>query len=120
MDRLILRALPGEYRERYHDELAEMLATTRRPMLDRVDVLVAAVGLRLGRAIGVVLIAATLAAVVCSLGLVYLVAELRNGVVEVPHHWWSTLVAAGSMISVAMLIVVAVAQHRAKAWQHPS
>jgi hypothetical protein len=119
MDRLILRVLPVEHRQRYRDELAEMLATTRRPVLDRLDVLVAAVGLRLGRAIRGALTAATVAAVVCSLGLVYVVADLEDGVAEVPRHWWSTLVAAGSGVSVAVLLVVAMAEHRARAWQRP-
>ena len=119
MDRLILRALPAEYRRRHQHELADMLATTPRPMLDRVDVLIAAVGLRLGPAIRVALTAATLSAVVCSLGLVYVIADLRDGVAEVPHHWWSTLVAAGWVSSVAMVLVVAAAQHRSTAWRRP-
>lgn len=119
MDRLILRALPAEYRGRHQHELADMLATTPRPMLDRADVLVAGVGLRLGRAIRVALAAATLSALVCSLGLVSVIADLREGVPEVPRHWWSTLVLAGWVISTAAVWLVATARHRARAWRRP-
>ena len=50
MDRLIVRMLPVQIRTSHGDELEDMLACSTRPVRDRTDVVIAAVGLRLGRA----------------------------------------------------------------------
>ena len=51
MDRLILWALPAALRERHGAELHDMLKASSRPVRDRADVVLAAIGLRLGRAV---------------------------------------------------------------------
>lgn len=116
MDRLILRVLPAELRERHADELEEMFASTSRPVRDRADVLIVGIGLRLGRGIRPLLAAAVLGAIGFALGLVHAVRNLRDGPVEIPDHWWSMVIAAGFAFSLTAVISLGLAQRRAIVW----
>ena len=117
MDRLILRALPPTLRESHGSEIEEMLANTSRPVLDRADLLVAAVGLRVEVRTRTILAAAALSVVTFALALVAVVGGLQRGAVEIPSHWWSTLAAAGFALSATAASVIAVAQYRAASWR---
>jgi hypothetical protein len=119
MDRLILWALPASLRERHGDELEDMLATTSRPVLDRADLLLAALGLRLAATLRPLLAAAVLGSIGCGLGLLHAVRNLRDGAVEIPYHWWSTAFAAGFACSLAAALALGLASHRAIAWRQP-
>ena len=117
MDRLIVRMLPAEIRVRHGDELADMLSCSQRPIRDRADVVVAGLGLRLGRAIRPLLVAAVIGIGVLAYGLVQTVGHLRNGAIEIPDHWWSMLITCGFAGAASAAIVLCVAQRRAIAWR---
>ena len=119
MDRLILRMLPAAIRTRHCDELEDMLASSTRPVRDRTDVAIAGVGLRLGRTIRPMLVAAYLAMCGSALGVVHTVANLRHGIAEIREHWGSALSAAAVTASLFASIVLGFATRSAAAWSHP-
>lgn len=116
MDRLIMWVLPAEFRTSHGDELIDMLDSSARPIRDRADVVVAGVGLRLGRATRPLLVVAVVGVVGSGFALVHAIANLRHGVTEVADHWWSMFIAAGVACSLFSAIVLSFAQRRAGAW----
>lgn len=119
MDRLIVRMLPPAVRASHGDELEDMLAGSSRPIRDRADVIVAGIGLRLGRALRPVLVATLAFMVASAFGMVHAIRNLQYGAVEIPHHWWSTFMAAAFAGSIVAAITVVLAQRRAAAWSRP-
>ena len=118
MDWLMMWVLPAEIRTSHREELVDMLDSSTRPIRDRADLVVAGVGLRLGRATRPLLVAAVVGMAGSGFGLVHAVANLRHGVTAVPDHWWSTFIAAGLACSLSSVIVLGFAQRRAAAWTH--
>lgn len=116
MDRVILRCLTEDVRARYAEEIQELLEGSHRPVRDRADLVVAAIGLRLGRLLpwcmlgGTVLLGLSLATVIHS------VANLSGGAVETFDHWWSTLAAGAFGASLAALALLSDARRRANSW----
>ncbi len=119
MDRLIIRSLPRDVRARHGEEIADLLACSRRPVRDRVDVLIAALGLRLDATIRQVLVVAWVGVGGFTAALLYAIGSLRDGAVEVLGHWWSTFVLAGLMGATSTVLVLALAQRRAAVWRRP-
>ena len=95
MDRLIIRMLPAEVRARHGEELAELLDGSSRPVRDRADVLLAALGLRLGVMTSPLLVVAVLGVGGFDLGLVHAVGQLARRCREILDHWWSTFILGG-------------------------
>ena len=118
MDRLIIRTLPERIRTSHGDELAEMLACSTRPVRDRADLVVAALGLRLGRAMLPLLVAAVLGTGVSALALAITIGDLQGGGVEILDHWWSTFAAIGLFGSLFIATVLRLGQHRGREWSH--
>ena len=119
MDRLIIRSLPRDVRARHGEEIADLLACSRRPVRDRVDVLIAALGSRLDATIRPVLVVALVGVGGFTAGLLYAIGNLRDGAVEVLDHWWSTSVLAGLMGAISTVLVLVLAQRRAAVWRRP-
>jgi hypothetical protein len=117
VDRLILRMLPAEFRARHGDEIEEMLASSRRPTRDRTDLVLAALGLRLGRALRVLVVAAFLGTCVCAIGVVIAVDGLASGGWEIPRHWWSTMAVVSLCASLVATLIVVSAQRRVTSWR---
>jgi len=117
VDRLIIWVLPAEIRTSHGDELVDMLHSSHRPVLDRADVVIAGVGLRLGRATRPLLVAAVVGVVGSALAMVRAVDNLQHGAAEVPDHWWSAFIAAGLACSLCSATVLGLAQRRAVAWR---
>jgi hypothetical protein len=118
MDRLIVAVLPAVVRAKYGEELVEMLTNSSRPVRDRSDVIIAAVGLRLGMSARPVLVTAVAATLGFLFGMVHAVRNLQHGVVEIPDHWWSTFIVAGFAASLVVAVIVCFALQRAAAWLH--
>ena len=116
MDRLIMRMLPVQIRTSHGDELEEMLACSTRPARDRADIVIAGMGLRLGRATRPLLVAAVIGTYASALALVVAIGNLQRGVMEIPAHWWSTFTAAGLIGSLFAATVLHLAQRRATEW----
>ena len=116
MDRMIMRMLPVQIRTNHGDELEDMLACSTRPVRDRADVVIAGMGLRLGRATRPLLVAAVIGICASALALVVAIGNLQGGVMEIPDHWWSTFIAAGLVGSLFAATVLGLAQHRATEW----
>ena len=120
MIRLLLRLYPRWWRHRYGREVVELLAASRRPWADAVDVARTALGIRLAwflapptrppaptevpmpRPLRIVATALAFAAVFC---LGYAVNDLRHGIVDVPMHWWSTLPLVGLGVAGALWVL---------------
>jgi hypothetical protein len=117
VDRLIVRFLPAVVRERHGDELVEMLSSSTRPVRDRLDVVVAGLGLRLGRSIRPLLVATVIAIAASAFGVLQTIGNLRDGAAELPHHWWSTLMTFALVSSSLAATVLHAAQRRATAWR---
>jgi hypothetical protein len=116
VDQLIIGLLPAEIRARHGDEVEDMLASSTRPVRDRGDIAIAAVGLRLGRATRPLLVAAVIGVCGFALGLADALGNLQHGAMEIPDHWWSTFIATGFTVSLFAAIVLRLAQSRAIAW----
>jgi hypothetical protein len=120
MDRLIIRMLPAGIRARHSEELAELLDSSTRPVRDRADVLVAALGLRLGAMTSPLLVVAVLGVGGFTVGLIHAVGQLRNGAVEILDHWWSTSIVVRLVSMLCAVAALVMAQRRAKAWRRPT
>jgi hypothetical protein len=117
MDRVIVRMLPAEIRSRHGDEVADMLESSTRPTRDRADVVIAAMGLRLGRMARPLLGVAMLLVAGFTWGMFHAVRNLEHGTVEILDHWWSTFILGGLLTSVTAVAAITVAHRRAAAWR---
>ncbi len=97
-----------------------MLACSPRPVRDRADLVVAALGLRLGRMTRSLLVVAMLGVGAFTFGLIHAVGQLEHGVVEILDHWWSTFILAGFGTMFMAATILAFAHRRATAWRRPS
>jgi hypothetical protein len=105
----VIRIYPDDWRERYGEEIEDLLDRSDRPIRDFVDVAVHAIGkrmenlmqryIRLIRAVAMTLAAVSLVA------FGYALDDLAGGITEVAQHWWSTIPILGFAISGAMLLI---------------
>lgn len=116
MDRLILRCLPDAVRTRYADEIHELLARSRRPVRDRADLVVAAVGLRLGRLLRSWVLAMAVLVALSGVAVIHSITNLQGGAVEMLDHWWSTIAVVSAGTSALALTILLIARQRAVAW----
>jgi hypothetical protein len=119
---LLLRMYPREWRDRYGDEIEELLASSDHPARDRLDLARGAISMRLdhllrraaksaGRLIALAILGLVMA-VVGAIATVNAVGHLQGGVIELPGHWWSTLAAAPLCGGVLLSLVVLIAWRR--------
>jgi len=104
--RWLLRAYPRAWRDRYGEEILDLLAASDRPVLAAIDVLATGIRIRI-EGDGMIRTAAVLAV----LGLVWAawaIPQLASGVLELPGHWWSApsllLLAGGAGLATAALV----------------
>lgn len=116
MDSLILRCLTEEMRVRYADEIQALLDGSHRPVRDRADLLVTAIGLRLGRLLPWCLLASTVFLGLSLAVVVHSIATLSAGSVEILDHWWSTFAAGLLGTSLVAVALLSVARRRANSW----
>jgi len=119
----VLRLLPRSWRERYGEELGELLDTTRQPVRDSIDVALLALGVRvdharsaLGRTRFTLVAARALSLLLGLLGILgggWSVSRLHHGALEIPGHWWSTLATAPLALG---LLLGLIAWRRTRLW----
>lgn len=117
--RRLLRLFPAQWRDRYGEEVADLLGGSRRPVRDRLDLLRVLPGehmLALSERRDLVRWLPIIAAAAILLGLVgaiQVIPDLQDGWVEIPGHWWSTLAVLPGLIGLGLaVIVVAVRRSR--------
>jgi hypothetical protein len=101
MTRWLLRLYPRWFRERYGDELAELLAGSSHRLRDTVNVTFHAGQLRwetvMSRPIRYLADAVVFVTV---FGLGYVVNDLEDGVTEIGRHWWSSVALVVTVLSI--------------------
>jgi hypothetical protein len=113
--RHLVASYPAAIRDRYGDEIRRLLEASDRPARDAANVLRHALSAHLEEIMQrdvtrvVALISAGLALVVFGFSL----NDLERGLVEVPEHWWSTLVAGVSLGAVALVATMELRRLRA-------
>ncbi len=110
MKRLLLYLLPATFRRRDANELIELLENSDRPVRDALDVVLSAA--RLGGEQLITNAARHLANLLIAVALFtlgYVVNDLDDGIVEVPHHWWSMSAALLVGAAAAVRVTVAIA-----------
>jgi hypothetical protein len=116
VDRLILRCLPEEVRARYAEEIQELLDRSPHPLRDRADLVVAAIGLRLGSRLSPCLVVSTGCLGLSLAAVVHSIAHVRGGAVEVLDHWWSTFAIGGFGASIVTVALLSTARRQAHSW----
>lgn len=97
--RRVVRLYPKRWRERYGDEVSELLARSQRPRRDHVNVVVHAVMAWMELPVVSLVLAIAAAASLLQFG--YALGQLSNGLDEVHRHWWSTASALLAVVTVA-------------------
>ncbi len=95
------RLYPAWFRERYGDELADLLARSDHRARDVVDVAVHAGQLRWEHLmIRPLRLFANIAVVVTVFVFGYTLNDLEGGIAEIPRHWWSSAALGLTMLSI--------------------
>jgi hypothetical protein len=113
LHRVVLRLYPSHVRNRYGPELLALLATSRTPTSDLLDVIRAALSDRLEEFVMTYL--RTFAAIIGAFALFalgYAVNDLQHGLTELPRHWWSAAPAGLLLVSAALWFAPALRKHR--------
>ncbi len=108
MKRILLRLYPRAWRERYGEEVLDLLASSHRPVRDSADwppgpspcapaMWPPGCAATAGPPSSWVVIGLQ--------GLLWSVPQLQEGIVEVPMHWWSSLAASPLVAGLAMLVL---------------
>jgi uncharacterized membrane protein YeaQ/YmgE (transglycosylase-associated protein family) len=102
------RLFPRQWRERYGDDIDDQLRDSARPVRDRLDIAVSAIGARwrnlatvLARQPRLLSAARAAAGVLVLVGIVggvWAQARLAHGALEIPGHWWSSLAVAPAVV----------------------
>jgi hypothetical protein len=117
--RRLLRLFPVQWRDRYSEEVADLIGGSRRPVRDRLDLLRVLPGehvLALSERRDLVRLLPIVAAACIALGIVgavRVIPDLQDGWVEIPGHWWSTVAVLPGVIGLG-LAVAAVAARRSR------
>lgn len=106
LKRLAVGMLPAHTRDRYGQELLDVLDRSPRPLADTLDVLFLAVREHLEdpmrRPVHTV---ASVSLAVSLVLLGYTVNDLSSGLTELPQHWWSSGAAASVIASGAVALL---------------
>jgi hypothetical protein len=115
MRSLLLLLFPRRWRERYGAEVDDALQASTRPVRDGLDLLASVpsawlgeVDARLGRRPGLrrrLEVAGAVLAVAGAVASAWAVTALRDGIVELPSHWWSTAAAVPLACGVGIVAV---------------
>lgn len=106
--RRLLRLFPAGWRDRYDEEVADLLGGSTRPVRDRLDLLRALPGehvLALSERRDLMRWLPALAALFIAVGVVgaaQVIPQLKDGWVEIPGHWWSTLAVLPGVIGLGL------------------
>ena len=102
MTRWLLRLYPAWFRDRYGDELAELITRSDRRARDALNLAVHAGRVRWETLMIRPLRHIANAAVITTVfGFGYAVNDLHSGITEIPRHWWSSLALGITMLTVA-------------------
>ena len=111
----LLRLFPREWRRRYGAEVNDLLAHSRRPARDRLDLILSAFHVHTERQqqlmrerVLVLMLMPVLACVLSAVGVLgaaLSAGQLTNGFREIPGHWWSTLATFPLVIGVALAVL---------------
>lgn len=117
MTRWLLRLYPAWFRDRYGEEVVDVLATSDRRLRDVINIAVAAVRLRwedrMTRPLRHLADAFTVVSVFI---LGYVVNDLEHGIGEIGRHWWSLF---ALVVTVVALIARAVIETMYRRRGHP-
>ena len=112
----LLRLFPAQWRDRYGEEVTDLLGGSRRPVRDRLDLLRVLPGehvFALSERRNLVRWFPILTAALIVLGLVgavQVIPDLQDGWVEIPGHWWSSLAVLPGLIGVGLAVVAIAAR----------
>jgi hypothetical protein len=113
MKRWLIRLYPRWFRDRYGDEIAELLARSTHRTGDSLNVAFHAILLRTEKLMNhSIRRLADLFVVAAAFGLGFVLNDLEHGVVEIPDHWWSSFAAVVAMASVAARAALALVHTR--------
>ncbi len=113
MTRWVLRLYPRWFRDRYGDELADLLADSDHRLGDVLNIAVHAARLRwesvMSRPLHLV---ADAVVVIAMFGFGYIVNDLEDGVTEIGRHWWSSLAVVVAVFSIGARAALAIIDSR--------
>ena len=102
MTRWLLRLYPVWFRDRYGDELADLVARSDHRLRDVVNVAVSACRLRWeNRMTRPLRQLANAFVIVTVFVLGYVVNDLEHGISEIGHHWWSSIALVITVLAIA-------------------
>jgi NADH:ubiquinone oxidoreductase subunit 6 (subunit J) len=100
---------PRTWRDRYGREMVELLAVSKRPWRDGVNIAVHAALAWTEVAMVKVIILIVAAASLMLFG--FTLGQLAGGVHEIPQHWWSSSMTALAIAAVTLAIVTLTRTH---------
>ncbi len=115
MTRLLLLLFPRAWRDSYGDEAAELLEASTKRRRDQLDLVRAAAILQLTRLHKDVSMRRTLGftAALCTvagtLATAWAATQTRDGLIEVPGHWWGGLALAPLLLGLGLGLIAVVA-----------
>lgn len=110
--RWLIRVYPRQWRERYGEEVADLLRCSGNPVRDTADVLRHAVLAWLE--VEVVRVTTLVAAGASLVLLGFAVGQLADGVGEIHRHWWSGGALAAAVVTVAVAVTGERRMHRSQ------
>jgi hypothetical protein len=106
---------PRDWRERYGEEIDDLLARSRRPIRDRLDLLISAIGAHRREAFRLLAerprllkAARALACLFVLIGIasgLSMQPRLSHGLLEIPGHWWSTIAVLPTILGLGLASV---------------
>lgn len=97
--------LPTSFRDRYGDELMELLGESRHPLRDSVDLIFLAIRLNLENAMTGVFRWTGLGLILVGMfASGYATSDLGDGLAEMHRHWWSTAPVVGVLAGGLLLL----------------
>lgn len=103
--RWLVKLMPEQHRDRYGEEMLELLQHSSRPTGDLINVAAYVLRWHMEAALRepLMIVAAIFAAVSLFAG-GYVVAELADGLTELHKHWWSTLPLLGPLLASVLAV----------------
>lgn len=97
--------MPGECRDRYGEEMLELVHHSTRPTGDLINVAAYVLRWNMEAALREPLaIVAMMIAAISLFAAGYVVAELADGLAELHRHWWSTLPFLGLLLAAGLAV----------------
>lgn len=120
MTRWLLRLYPPWFRDRYGDELAELIARSDRRGRDALNLAVHAGHLRWEKLmIRPLRHVANAVVVITVFGFGYTVNDLQGGITEIPRHWWSSFALGITVLSIAARAALELSEARRRSPSAP-